>query len=64
MMLNKEADWQAAWALHLTQPAESFARATTARDAARAAGDAHAQAWAALGRALAGYAGSAQMLRS
>jgi diguanylate cyclase (GGDEF)-like protein len=50
-----EAGWRAAWALHLTRPAESFALASTALDTAIAAGHANDAAWAQLCRALAGY---------
>ena len=52
---SHERAWRAAWALHLTRPAESFALATVARDEAIAANQPHAAAWAQLCRALAGY---------
>ncbi len=52
---SHERAWCAAWALHLTRPAESFALATVARDEAIAANEPHAAAWAQLCRALAGY---------
>ena len=47
--------WQAAWAMHLTRPAESFLLAAQSRDAATVAQDKYATAWAQLGCALAGY---------
>jgi diguanylate cyclase (GGDEF)-like protein len=50
-----DTGWRAAWALHLTRPAESFALASAALNDATITGHANDLAWSQLCRALAGY---------
>ena len=50
-----DTGWRAAWAQHLTRPAESFALASAALNDATRSGHANNLAWSHLCRALAGY---------